>query len=314
MNQITQQQRYSIETLHRENYTQTAIAQRLGIHKSSVCRQLARNSIKGTYQAQKAHKTAISRCKRDPYKLKGTLLDLVKKQLKQQHSPEQISGRLDQEQVAITSSHETIYQWIYTDKKHGGAWYIHLRRAHKKRRKRLSRKDRRGIIPNKVMIAQRPPEVAAKSRLGDYEGDTIIGANHQGAIVTLVDRVSKTTLMAKVATKSAALVSKAIIGLLKRAPIKAKTLTVDNGTEFTEHQKIAKAVNCEVFFANPYHSWERGLNENTNGLIRQYIPKKTAFNQVSHHQVRAIERTLNNRPRKTLNYLSPNEFIQQYQT
>lgn len=314
MNQITQQQRYSIEALHGENYTQTAIAQRLGIHKSSVCRELARNSSNGIYQANKAHKTAISRCQRDSYKLMGVLLERVKSQLKQQHSPEQISGRLAQEQTAITISHETIYQWVYTDKKQGGTWYIHLRQAHKKRRRRLSGKDRRGIIPNKVMIAQRPPEVAAKTRLGDYEGDTIIGANHQGAIVTLVDRVSKTTLMVKVATKSADLVSKAIIGLLKRAPIKAKTLTVDNGREFTEHQKIAKAANCAVFFANPYHSWERGLNENTNGLIRQYIPKKTAFNQVSHHQVRAIERTLNNRPRKTLNYLSPTEFIQQYQT
>ena len=257
MNQITQEQRYWIEALHQENYTQTAIAQRLGLHKSSVCRELARNSSNGVYQAQKAHKATLSRCQRGPYKLNGILLDRVKSQLKQQHSPEQISGRLNQEQAAITISPETIYQWVYADKKLGGNWYIQLRQAHKKRRKRLSGKDRRGVIANKVMIAQRPPEVAAKTRLGDYEGDTIIGANHQGAIVTLVDRVSKTTLMAKVATKSADLVRKAIIGLLKRAPIKARTLTVDNGTEFAEHQMIAKAVKCAVFFANPYHSWER---------------------------------------------------------
>ena len=272
---------------------------------------MKRNSKEVTYDAKKADCNYLKYCKRDNYKIKGTLLESIIENLNIQNSPEQISGLLKKQGLHLIS-HEAIYLWIYQDKVNGGQLHLNLRQNHKKRRKRLGTNDRRGIIPNKVCIDDRPQEVNAKSRLGDYEGDTIIGANHKGAIVTLTERVTKLLLMEKVESKTADTVEKAIIRLLKRSPIPALTITFDNGKEFTNHLNIGKKLNCDVFFAHPYHSWERGLNENTNGLIRQYIPKKTDFSYVSKKLVKDIENNLNNRPRKTLEFNSPLEYLEQY--
>jgi IS30 family transposase len=207
-----------------------------------------------------------------------------------------------------TVSHERIYQHIWQNKQEGGNLYKHLRIAGtKQKRKRRNSKDLRGIIPNRVGIEKRPHVVGLKKRIGDWEGDTIIGAHHKGALVTLVERKSKLTLLGQVRRPTAEAVKETIIRLLRRDQKRVLTLTVDNGKEFTEHQAVAKALKAKVYFADPYSAWQRGLNENTNGLIRQYFPKGTDLRQVTHEKLNRVMERLNQRPRKTLGYLTPNE-------
>ena len=308
MPQLSTEQRYKIAELKRMNYGPTAIMNATGIHKSTVSRELRRNSKDGVYDAAKAAKLCAARRHRERSKVCGQTREQVEEMLRQEWSPEQIAGRLPLEGHA-SLSHETIYQYVYKDRKKGGDLYLHLRFSHKKRRKRLGGRDRRGKIPNKTMIGERPQVVGEKTRLGDYEGDTIIGKGHQGCAVTLVDRVSKYTLIQPVANKTAGLVEQAVVKLLKQSPIKAQTVTFDNGTEFTNHQKIAAQIKAGIYFAQPYHSWERGLNENTNGLIRQYVPKHQNFKELDEEDFKTVQDRLNNRPRKSLGFLSPIEFI-----
>jgi transposase, IS30 family len=202
-------------------------------------------------------------------------------------------------------SHETIYQFIIDDQKLGGELYKHRRLGRKKRRKRLKDKDRRGQILNRVSIDERPAVVNSKERVGDWEIDTIIGKNHKGVIVTAVERKTKFSCMKHVLKKEAPLVTMALIDMLKPYKQLVHTLTGDNGKEFSEHEKIAQALQANFYFAHPYSSWERGLNENTNGLIRQYFPKKTSLLNVSDKEVSIVQKRLNKRPRKTLNFESP---------
>lgn len=307
MPQLSPSQRYTIEALKALKYGVTEISEQTGILKCTVSRELSRNSKNGRYDAAKAEKMRRVRRQRGAYKLKGAVLDEVESMLGQRHSPEQISGRLEQQKKAGVSP-ETIYQHVYREKKAGGTLYKFLRFGHKKRRKRLAARDKRGIIPNKTMISERPAEVAAKERFGDWEGDTIVGGNHQGVIVTLVDRKAKHTLMGQSENKTAAAVEKVVVDLLKNTPLPKETITFDNGTEFANHQKIEEQLKVKIYFANPYHSWERGLNENTNGLIRQFIPKKQNLKELDEKFVKSVQENLNNRPRKSLGFLSPIEF------
>jgi len=219
-------------------------------------------------------------------------------------SPEQVSGRL-KEQHGILLSHERIYQHIWADRRNGGDLYTHLRQAHKKRRKKYGAKDKRGQICNRVSIDQRPDMVDEKSRIGDWEIDTVIGQNHKGALVTIVERKSKFTLIKRVETKHAEGVTAATITLLEPYSDKVFTITADNGKEFAGHETMSKELNAQVYFAHPYSSWERGLNENTNGLIRQYFPKGSSFETITDEQVDAVMHRLNHRPRKGLNYQTP---------
>ncbi len=223
--------------------------------------------------------------------------------LSQEWSPEQISGRLVLEGQA-TVSHERIYQYIYQDKQQGGVLYRHLR-SQKKRRKRYGRYDRRGHLPARRSMAERPKIVAEKRRLGDWEADTIIGRNHQQAIVSLVERKSKLTRLARVTHNTAELVAQAMT--VQLAPLQVKTITSDHGREFAKHQSIAQQLKADFYFAHPYSSWERGLNENTNGLVRQYFPKKHDFVTITDTEINRVMERLNNRPRKTLGYKTPNE-------
>jgi IS30 family transposase len=309
MPQLSSSQRYKIEALNSLKYGVTEIAEKTGIPKCTVSRELSRNSKSGKYDASRAEKMRLARCKRGAYKMKGELLKEVKERLCKQDSPEQICGRLALENK-LTVSHETIYEYVYRDKKAGGELYKKLRFGHKKRRKRLGKNDKRGKIPNKTMIAERPAEVETKERFGDWEGDTIIGGNRQGVVVTLVERKSKYTLMGKSEDKSAAAVYKVIVELFQSTTLPKKTITFDNGTEFAYHELIAQDLDTKVFFANPYHSWERGLNENTNGLIRQFIPKKQNLKELDEKTIASVQKNLNNRPRKSLGFLTPIEFYQ----
>jgi IS30 family transposase len=285
--------------------TRSFIADNIGVNKSTISREISRNIGKRSYRYKQAHTLACSRQSIPKYqKWNFNIQEIVNSKLRLQWSPEQISGHLRANEN-IEISHERIYQHILQDKKENGDLWTHLRRANKKRKKRYGKADRRGIIPNKVMIAERPSVVDNKSRVGDFELDTIIGKGHKGAVVTIVDRKSKLLLAKPVKRRTAALVSEAIIQLLKPYIKHTHTLTPDNAKEFAYHQKIAKQLDTKVYFANPYSSWERGLNEHTNGLLRQYLPKKMRFDNITDEQVNKAVALLNNRPRKSLDYQTP---------
>jgi IS30 family transposase len=232
------------------------------------------------------------------------LIILTEARILMDWSPEQISGQLEDE-LGIMISHERIYQHIWTDKRHDGTLYTHLRQSNKKRKKQYGSKDKRGQIRNRISIDERPAIVAEKTRIGDWEIDTVIGQNHQGALVTIVDRVSKFTLIKKVNSKHAEVVTAATISLLQPYLDKTLTITADNGKEFAGHETIKEQLNANVYFAHPYHSWERGLNENTNGLIRQYFTKGSSFENITDDEVEAVMNKLNHRPRKTLKFKTP---------
>tara|TARA_B100002003_G_C14041875_1_gene502023 strand:+ start:115 stop:1098 length:984 start_codon:yes stop_codon:yes gene_type:complete len=308
--QLTIEQRSQIYALKSNNHLQKEIAAHIGVDKSSISRELKRNSGNRGYRYKQAHDMAVERRKLASSKLKkwtSELEEQVNKGLKKQHSPEQISGRL--KFVNVNISHERIYQYIHKDRANGGVLYKELRHKGKKYNyKRGSKHAGRGCIPNRIDISKRPKVVENKSRLGDWEGDTIIGKNHKGAILSMVDRKSKFTLLSLLQNKAAEGVVSATKRCFNRAPRKiCRTMTYDNGKEFSAHDKISKALNMKCFFARPYSSWERGLNEHTNGLVRQYLPKKTDFTILTSRQILEIENKLNDRPRKVLGYLTPRE-------
>jgi len=231
------------------------------------------------------------------------------KLVKDQWSPEQIAGRIALE-GAGSISHETIYQRILEDKKNGGFLYTHLRCKKKKKKRYGSGKSRRGAIPNRVDIDQRPSVVDDKRRFGDWEGDTIIGSHEGGAVIaSMVERKSRFTRLAKAKNKTTAAVVGSINQQMQPLIDFVHTITLDNGKEFSQHEMLSKVLDANVYFAKPYHSWERGLNENTNGLVRQYFPKKVPFDKITASDLQTVERKLNNRPRKCLGYKTAFEVL-----
>ena len=304
--QLNQAQRYQIEILKKAGKNQKQIAELLGVSESTISRELTRNQGKKGYRPKQAQIKADNRKKRAAKALKMTpaLILLIEAGILLDWSPEQVSGQLEDE-FGILISHERIYQHIWTDKRHGGILYTHLRQYHKKRKKKYGSKDKRGQIRNRVSIDERPAIVAEKTRIGDWEIDTVIGQNHQGALVTIVDRVSKFTLIKKVDSKHAEVVTAATITLLQPYLDKTLTITADNGKEFAGHESIKEQLSANVYFAHPYCSWERGLNENTNGLIRQYFTKGSSFENITDDEVEAVMNKLNHRPRKTLKFKTP---------
>ena len=310
MSHLTQEQRYTIEVLRNENYSQTAIAERINKDKSVVCRELKRNCDRrnGQYRADLAHR----RCKkRHSDKNKNIsfiqeVKDYVTKWIKEDYSPEQIVGVAKKEGLKCVSI-ERIYQFILEDKKQGGDLYTHLRTRGKKYRKRGASKDKRGQIVGRVGIENRPVEVAEKERIGDFEIDLVIGKNHKGALVTANDRVTGISKIRKIDSKDSVVVKDAVIELLYEFKPILQTITSDNGKEFSQHQIIAKELDVGYYFARPYHSWERGANENLNGLIRQYFPKGMSFENITKEQVQVAEDKLNNRPRKRFGFKTTNQ-------
>jgi transposase, IS30 family len=307
-NQLTQDTRYQISALRQAGNSQTAIADAIGVHKSTISREIARNSGERGYRPKQANELALEKRHNAEKHITFTpeLQAMVTGKIMLDWSPEQISGYFEANNIA-SISHESIYQFLLTDKIAGGTLYTHLRHSAKRRKKRYGSKDKRGQIKNRVSIDKRPKIIDKKERIGDWEGDTIIGAQQQKAIVTLVDRASKLTRIGPVATKHADIVSAIIVKLLRPMKRISHTTTFDNGKEFSGHEKIAKSLGIDIYFAHPYSSWERGLNENTNGLIRQYIKKGSSFEGITPERIKFIEDRLNNRPRKTLGYRTPNE-------
>jgi IS30 family transposase len=309
-NQITVEERYHIYAYKKAGFCPTEIAQMLGRHKSAIYRELNRNKGERGYRPKQAHEKASQRrqaaCK--AVKMTPELVKLIESKICEDWSPEQISGWLRNEH-SLMISHERIYQHIWSDKLKCGNLYKHLRRQGKKYQKRSNGKTSRGQIKNRVSIDERPAIVDNKIRVGDWEIDTVIGKGHKGALVTLVERKTLYTLAAQVDSKHAEPVTKAAINLLTPFLGRVHTITADNGKEFAWHEEIAKQLKTKVYFAHPYHSWERGLNENTNGLLRQYFPKGTNLKYVRQKEVDAVVFKHNNRTRKTLGFKTSAEMI-----
>jgi len=304
--QLTQEERYQISVLMKAGHNQTEIAMILGRNKSTISREINRNKGLRGYRPQQAQRLSDERrqARRQP-RISDTAWSDVKNLLKQDWSPEQISLWLDSE-CGVSISHEWIYQYILQDKACGGNLYYHLR-CQKQRRKRYGSYSRRGQLIDRISIDERPAVVDLRSRIGDWELDTIIGKGHRQAIVSLTERKSRYTLIQKVKRKTAQCVSDAIINLLAPVSDQVHTLTSDNGKEFADHKNIADKLSAKFYFAHPYASWERGLNENTNGLIRQYFPKSRDFTTITQKEIKQVMNKLNNRPRKCLGIKTPNQ-------
>jgi len=304
---LTEDERYQIYEDKLNGLSHRQIAKSLNRHHSTISREISRNSGLRNYRPKQAHQFAEHRHHSKPkfIKMVESVCNLIAKNIKKDWSPEQIQGRLKEENYPVVCP-STIYRYIREDKAAGGQLYKHLRHS-KPYKKRTGKPDARGQIIGRKSIDQRPSIVDQKCRLGDWEADTVIGKGHKGVLVTLAERVSKKTLIAKVNSKHADVVTAAIIRLLKSEKNYLHTITYDNGKEFAYHDEISDALNIEGYFAHPYHSWERGLNENHNGLIRQYLPKGMALDKVTDKEIQVIQNKLNNRPRKTLGYKTPNE-------
>jgi len=311
--QLTQEERYQIYILKKAGYNKTEIAGMLERDKSTIGRELRRNcGLKG-YRPKQAHERAMQRrtAKAAP-RIDRKTWHQIDTLIGQEWSPEQISGRLGMEQ-GISVSHEWIYQHIYQDKRSGGDLYRFLR-CQKTRRKRYGTNSRRGIMPNQVSIDDRPAIVDAKRRIGDWEGDTVIGKGHRGALVTLVERKARYTVIRAVRHKTAELVRDAVTQGLTSHKDQVHTITYDNGREFTDHEGMANDLETRIYFAHPYSSWERGLNENTNGLIRQYFPKDRDLTTVTESEIEIVMNKLNHRPRKSLGFKTPHEVFNKTRT
>jgi len=302
--QLTQEQRYQIKALLDNDVPKTKIAATLDVDRSTITREINRNSGKRGYRPKQAHEKVLARRKKKSSpRISEEVWRLVEKTLREDWSPEQVSGKLKASGISV--SHERIYQYVYADKRVGGTLWTHLRHP-KKYRKRAGGRDRRGKIPNRRSIDERPVVVDKRSRIGDWEADLILGKNHQGVALTLTERKSRFTLLRTFPGKHADPITQGIKELLKW-DARLKTITFDNGKEFAGHEEIASALRVDCYFAHPYASWERGTNENTNGLIRQYLPKNRSLKNISIEEETMIMDKLNLRPRKCLDFKTPYE-------
>jgi IS30 family transposase len=292
------------------------IAAALGCHRSTVYREWRRNGQDGDYFPARAQTATEARRRvgKSPWKMNHPpLAAYVQEKLSLYWSPQQISGRLKvdfPDEPAMRISHQAIYEWIAVRKAAGGCWHTYLRQGRRRRRKRYGTCENRGRIVGRVGIESRPAEVAAKSRLGDWESDTIAGSGSPACLASHVERLSQYTVLAKLPDgKAASLNDGTVRAFARHGNLPLLTTTADNGKEFAAHAELTAKLGLDVYFATPYHAWERGLNENTNGLVRQFFPKGLDLAAVTDGQVRRVERLLNTRPRKTLGYRTPVEML-----
>lgn len=307
---VTKEERRLIHCWRQDGFSMSKIAQFLKRATSTITAEIARNSGKRGYRFKQAHWKAQGRAQRTgPRRFTPEVQSDAEARLAEGWTPEMICERARLEGRAWVSK-ETIYKHIYADAKNGGALWEFLPRSKRKRSRRCPTQDGRGRgrIPNQRMIDTRPAEVATRQRVGNWEGDLINGAPHTGNLVTLVERNTRYTLIGRTDSKEAEEVQRAICALFATMPQKSRlSLTLDNGKEFARHEAIASEMSLDVYFANPYHSWERGTNENTNGLIRRLYPKKSSFAGIGATELARIDRFLNDRPRKCLGWMTPRE-------
>jgi IS30 family transposase len=308
--QLASYEQYQIYSLKRAGMTQKMIATQLNRHPSTISRELNRNIGKRAYRPKQAHQISLERRKQasKATKLTNEVIGWITCLIKQDLSPEQVCSYLYKHKN-ISLHHETIYRLIYANKATGGDLYTHLRIAKKSYLKCYGKYDNRGKLKHRTGIEARPAVVNEKGRIGDWEGDTVIGKGRKGAILTMVERKTLYTVIVKLTGKHAKPLVDAALAHLGHLKKKIHTITLDNGLEFAEHQRIAKGLNADIYFADLYSSWQRGINENTNGLIRQYFPKNMPLDMVTQKQIDFVMDRLNNRPRKTRGGKSPNELF-----
>ena len=295
--------------MRRQQFGMAAMAKHLGRHRSTLYRELKRNQSvhDGRYRASHAVEKASGRQRRSRrnWRYGPEAFELIETMLRQRYSPEQIVGRSKLVAQPVMS-HETIYRWIWTDKRGGGSLWQNLRGARKQRRKRYGKYDSRGRLAGKRRIEQRPAVVASRERIGDWEIDTMHGRG-KACVVTVVERKTGLLRMGPIRRATKELTLQRTVKLLWPERQRVQTITADNGTEFHSYRELESILGTEVYFATPHHAWERGTNENTNGLIRQYLPKGTNLSQLTQQQCDRIAEHLNNRPRLRLGFLTPNE-------
>lgn len=308
--QITSEERYMLAALRTQGFNQAEIARALGRHRSTISRELKRNSARrtGYYRPSKAIEMTNGRRSRSRRNRRFSAADLsrVESLLRLQWSPEQISGRLRREGI-LSISHETIYRHVWRDLRLGGTLHTYLRGARKRRRKRYGAYDSRGRLAGKRHISERPRAAELRTEVGHWEIDTIIGKGSRHCLVSVVERKTGFLLLGKLKARTKEQTNHRTLRLLKRRHHSFKTITADNGTEFHDYADIEQATGVSFYFATPHHSWERGTNENTNGLIRQYVPKGTSMTKLTQYDCNAIAKRLNARPRKRLGYKTPRE-------
>ena len=311
--QLTPEERYMLAALRRQGLNQSEIARALGRHRSTVCRELRRNSTRadGRYRAFTAQERTNGRRSRSRRnsRFRAEDLALVDGLLRRQWSPEQVAGYL-RLTGRLLISHEAIYRHVWRDKREGGLLYTHLRGARKRRRKRYGAYDSRGRLAGKRLISERPAEVETRGNVGHWEADTVAGSGTRDCVVTLVERKTGLVFIGKLSDRTAEGLSRRAISLMRRGG-RFETVTADNGTEFHDYQRVERLTGAAFYFARPYHSWERGSNENANGLLRQYLPKGVSMAGLTQHQCNAIALKLNTRPRKRLGFKTPLECFNQ---
>lgn len=308
--QLNEHDRHTLKHLKIQGFSLRKIADILGFNVSTISRELSRNSINGSYHEKYSHLEAVKRkAKNSRKELSKEVYDLLLEGLNKKWSPEQIHGVASNSGVKMPCL-ESLYQYIYRDSKSGGILYTHLRRSRKRRKFRKLRLSLKEVIKDRKSIEDRPQEIEDKLRCGDWEGDLIVGTAQTGYLITLVDRKSKYTLIAHSKDKRSKSICRYIVKAMKPLPDDLRlSITFDNGSEFSQHKNMNSRTGCDIYFAHPYSSWERGLNENTNGLIRQYFPKKYDFSTITEEEVLFVQNALNSRPRKTLGYKTPNELF-----
>jgi transposase, IS30 family len=312
---VTEGERTLIYRWSQEGKSERVVAELLNRNPSTICREIARNSGQRGYRPKQAHERAQEKAKRaGSRRFTATVRADAEMKLKEGWTPEIIGGRARLEGRAWVCK-ETIYKHIYADAKSGGDLWTYLPRAHRKRRRRCPRQDGRGRgrIPNQRMIDTRPAEVETRKTGGHWEGDLINGAHKTGNLVTLVERNTRFSLIGRTDGKEAEEVTQEISALYQRMPQSVlKGVTFDNGKEFSLHEALSRITGMDVYFARPYHSWERGTNENTNGLIRRLYPKMSSFAEIGDVELRRIDRFVNDRPRKCLDWMTPREKMAAY--
>jgi len=308
--QLTENERYQIYVMKKAGHSQKYIAEMINRHPSTVSRELKRNSGLRGYRPAQAQRLSDNRRKEayKAFKVTEEVKKWVETLIRQELSPQQSVDYLV-EHKKLSLHHETIYQLIYADKAVGGDMYKHMRIASKPYRKRYGSHDRRGKIKDRVDIDKRPAVVDRRNRIGDWEGDTVIGKGRSGVFLTMVERKTLYTIIVRLDSKQADLLAEAAVESMSEFKSQVKTITFDNGLEFADHKTISKALEADIYFAHPYASWERGINENTNGLIRQYFPKGSDFSEITNEDVQHVMDRLNNRPRKSRGGKSPNELF-----
>lgn len=307
---IAYEDRCQMYALRKAGKTQAEIGQALGFSQGTVSRELARNAGRRGDRFQHAQRQAHARpeqVRQIPRKLTGRVRRaLVRKLRTERWSPEPLRFWLRHER-GVALSHAWMYRMIWDDNRAGGDLWRFLRRRGKQYNRRGAQHAGRGVIPHRIDIAERPAIVARKARLGDWEGDTIVGAHHKGALLTPVERKSLFTTISTLPRSTATAAHRATVRRLTPRRDHVHTITYDNGKEFAGHRHTAHRLQAHIFFATPYHAWERGVNENTNGLIRDFFPKGTAFTTIHPATVAKVERLLNRRPRTSLGFHTPNE-------